>query len=150
MEMRYIEIKENPPAPSGAPVNHFSFTKVLVQDLDKLAAFYTNVFGFRQVERLIANAGLGLGEIEEILLSMSGGIGGEPPLVLFKMLQKPAPKDTDTILGLIVTDLDDVLKRVCAAGGSVASDSPEHPPTVAKCAFARDPEGRLLELVQMP
>lgn len=149
--MRYIEIKEPAPAPTGAAAaNHFSFTKVLTKDLDKLAAFYTQVFGFRQVERLIANAGPGIGEIEEILLSMSGAIGGEPPLILFKMLEKPAPKETDTILGLIVSDLDDVLQRLRAAGGSVVSDSPEHPPTVAKCAFARDPEGRLLEIVQLP
>lgn len=149
--MRYIEIKEQAQDPAGgAPANHFSFTKVLVKDLDKLAAFYTTVFGFRQVERLIANAGPGIGEIEEILLSMSGGIGGEPPLVLFKLLEKPAPKDTDTILGLMVSNLDDVLKRLSAAGGSVVSDSPEQPLTVAKCAFARDPEGRLLEIVQMP
>ena len=148
--MRYIEIKDTPPAPSGAPANRFSFTKVLVKDLDKLAAFYTSVFGFRQRERLVANAGPGIGEIEEILLSISSDPAQEPPLVLFKLLEKPAPKDTDTILGLIVSDLDDVLKRLSAAGGSVVSDSPEHPATVAKCAFARDPEGRLLELVQMP
>lgn len=146
--MKDIEVKEEPPA--GAPANRFSFTKVLVKDLDKLAAFYTRVFGFRQLQRLIANAGPGIGEIEEILLSISGDQATEPPLVLFKLLKQPAPKDTDTILGLIVSDLDDVLTRLCAAGGSVVSDSPEHPPSVAKCAFARDPEGRLLELVQMP
>jgi predicted enzyme related to lactoylglutathione lyase len=148
--MRYIEIKEQPPAPADAPANHFSFTKVLVKDLDTLAAFYTKVFGFRQIERLVANAGPGIGEIEEILLSISGDPGQEPPLVLFKLLEKPAPKDTDTILGLIVSDFDGVLQRLRAAGGSVVSDSPEHPPTVARCAFARDPEGRLLEIVQMP
>ena len=149
--MRYIEINENPPVPGGgAPANRFSFTKVLVKDLDKMAAFYTGVFGFRPLERLIANAGPGIGEIEEILLSISSDPGQEPPLVLFKLLEKPAPKDTDTILGLIVSDFDGVLKRLCAAGGSVVSDSPEHPETVARCAFARDPEGRLLEIVHMP
>ncbi|MBP1686273.1 MAG: glyoxalase [Deltaproteobacteria bacterium] len=134
----------------GPAANRFSFTKVLVKDLDKLAAFYTNVFGFRQLERITANAGPGIGQIEEILLSISGDIAVEPPLVLFKTLEQAPPQDTDTILGLIVSDFDDVLKRLSAAGGTVVSDSPEHPATVARCAFARDPEGRLLEIVQMP
>lgn len=146
--MRHIEIKAQPPPSAGW--SRFSFTKVLVKDLDALAAFYTQVFGFRQLERLIANAGPGIGEIEEIMLSISGDQATEPPLVLFKLLEKPAPKDTDTILGLIVSDLDAVLQRLRAAGGAVVSDNPEHPDSVAKVAFARDPEGRLLEIVQMP
>jgi len=151
MDMEKNAKRENPSdAPQGgAPANHFSFTKVLVRDLETLAAFYKSVFGMRELDRVKADAGSGIGRIEEIMLSMTGEFGLEPPLVLFKTLEKPPPQESDSILGFTVSNMDDVLSRLRSAGGTLLGETADHPDAVARVAFARDPEGRLLEIVQM-
>jgi predicted enzyme related to lactoylglutathione lyase len=136
--------------PQGnAPTNRFSFTKVLVKDLDKLAMFFKSVFNMHEVQRVKADAGAGIGRIEEIMLSISGNMMLEPPLVLFKTLDKPSPRESDSILGFTVFNIDEVLTRLESVGGKVLGETADHPEAVARVAFAADPEGRLLEIVQL-
>lgn len=126
----------------------FSFTKIIVDDLDKPATFYKTVFGMREMAR-IQDAVTPDRPIEEIILTLAEDMASEPPLVLFKFLNEPAPKVSDVILGFIVPDVDAAVERVRSAGGTVVrmpKDQPEHG---VRVAFATDCDGRLLEIVQM-
>lgn len=126
----------------------FSFTKIIVDDLDKPAAFYKAVFGMRELAR-IQDALTPERPIEEIILTLADDMTSEPPLVLFKFLNEPPPAASDVILGFIVPNVDAVIERVQGAGGKVVrvpKDQPEHG---VRVAFATDCDGRLLEIVQM-
>lgn len=136
--------RAEPPAPSAK----FSFTKIIVEDLEKPAAFYKAVFGMREVARvrdgLDANT-----PIEEIILSLSGDMASEPPLILFKFLGRKPPKDSDSILGFTVMDLNAVVARVKQSGGKIVQPPRDDTAHGVRVAFATDTDGRLMEIVQM-
>jgi predicted enzyme related to lactoylglutathione lyase len=131
---------------SGPRSTAFSFTKLVVDDLEKMADFYTEVFGLAAVHRVRAEIG---GEpIEEILF----GAGGElapGSLVLLKFVGRPRPRPGEVLLGFTTDDLPALLDRVVAAGGAVHEGIREMPEMKLRVAFATDPEGHLAELVQM-
>lgn len=126
----------------------FSFTKVIVDDLDRPAAFYKSVFGMRELAR-IQDALTPERPIEEIILSLADDMAGEPPLILFKFLGEAPPAASDVILGFAVPDVDAVVERVKSAGGKVVREPRDQPEHGVRVAFATDCDGRLLEIVQM-
>ena len=124
-----------------------SFTKAIVADLMAMAQFYKSVFGLKEVMRVQeAIAGQA---IDEIILSPTGEMMPSSSFVLLKFVDQAPPQSSDSILGFITTDLDDLLRRLQAEGGSVTQEARTMPELGIRVAFARDPEGRLLELVQM-
>ncbi|MCB1853640.1 MAG: VOC family protein [Halieaceae bacterium] len=131
-------------------MNHetsFGFTKIVVDDLDSIAAFYERTMGFRQFQRVHDTVA---GEpIEEIILIHGEQMGQSVPLIVWKWPDRPAPADSDVILGFQTRDLDALVSRVTDAGGEVIEAPHDKPDHGVRVAFARDPEGRLLELVQM-
>jgi predicted enzyme related to lactoylglutathione lyase len=132
--------------PKTAPAHQFSFTKALVADLEKIAIFYKAVFDMKEVMRVqdkIAGK-----RIDEIILSLSGEME-TPSLILLKFVDQAPPAASDSILGFTTADLDAVLQRVRKAGGAVVQESKTMPEMGLKVGFATDPEGRLLEIVQM-
>lgn len=133
----------------STPTNRFSFTKVITKNLDGLAAFYEAVFGMRELQRVKSH--VGTEPIEEIILTISGDMASEPVLVLFNFLERPPLTATDSILGFTVADLDEILTRLRKAGGTVVAEPKIHDEGGARVrvAFGADPEGRLLEIVQM-
>ena len=126
----------------------FSFTKIIVDELDKPAAFYKTVFGMRELAR-IQDALTPERLIEEIILTLADDMASEPPLVLFKFLGEPAPAASDVILGFIVPDVDATVERALNAGGKVVRAPKDQPEHGVRVAFATDCDGRLLEIVQM-
>lgn len=126
----------------------FTFTKIIVDDLEKPAAFYKSVLGMREMFR-VSDFVTPEMPIEEIMLSLSGDMQAEPPLVLFKFIGKPAPKGSDCILGFTVPDVDAVVARAVAAGGKVVRAPKDQPEHGVRVAFVTDLDGRLLEIVQM-
>lgn len=125
----------------------FGFTKIIVDDLDRIAAFYEQSMGFRQFQRV--NDSVAGEPMEEIILVHGEVMGQSVPLVVWKWPKRPAPAASDAILGFQTQDVDALVAKVVAAGGSVVEaphDKPEHG---VRVAFATDPDGRLLELVQM-
>jgi predicted enzyme related to lactoylglutathione lyase len=123
-----------------------SFTKAIVADLEAMAKFYQSVFGLKEVMRVQEDLA---GEpIDEIILSPSGEMTPSS-FILLRFVERQPPAASDSILGFITADLPALLQRVRAAGGQVAQE----PRTMAhlgiEVGFAKDPEGRLLELVQM-
>ena len=125
---------------------NFGFTKLVVHDLEKQAAFYRDVYGLHAVQRVQAE--IGSEAIDEIMLSADpkAQFGS---LVLLKFVTRPTAQRGELILGFITDDLAALLDRVRAAGGGVHAPIKQMPEHRLKVAFATDPEGHLAEIVQM-
>jgi predicted enzyme related to lactoylglutathione lyase len=125
----------------------FSFTKLVVHDLEKMAAFYTAAYGLHPVQR-VRGERIGSEAIEEIMLSPDP----KAPFGSFVLLKYqgrgPSPPG-ELILGFTTDDLPALLDRVCRAGGGVHAPIEEVPELKIRVAFATDPEGHLAELVQV-
>ena len=128
-------------------LSNLSFTKLVVDDLDRMADFYCKVFDLHQTGRLKIEQGA-IGEpIEEIFLCPSPD-DRYGSFVLFKFLQRPAPRDNETILGFQTTDLTLLVERASRCGGGLAAPIKEMPELGVRVAMLRDPEGHLCELVE--
>ena len=124
----------------------FSFTKLVVEDVDAMARFYQEVYGLNPVGRVQERIG---GEaIDEIMLS-AGAEVGPGSLVLLRFVERPAVSRGEVILGFTTSDLPALLERIRAAGGTIHEEIREIPGLGLRVAFAKDPEGHLAELVQM-
>ncbi len=128
-------------------LSNLSFTKLVVDDLDRMAGFYCDVFDLYETGRLHIEQGA-IGEpIEEIFLCPSPD-DRYGSFVLFKFLARPAPRDNETILGFQTRDLDALLARAEARGGRLAAPIKAMPELGVRVAMVLDPEGHLCELVE--
>src|SRR5258705_2944572 len=129
------------------PDASFTFSKLIVHDLEKMAGFYRDVYGLHAVNR-VRGESIGGEEIDEIMVSAdpSARFGS---LVLLKYLARGPSPSGELILGFTTDDLPGLLERVSAAGGSVHAPIKEIPEMKLRVAFATDPEGHLAELVQL-
>jgi len=125
----------------------FSFTKLVVHDVEKLAAFYSAVYGLHAVNR-VRGESVGQEAIDEIMLSADpkAPFGS---FVLLKYVERGPSPNGELILGFTTDDLPALLDRVRAAGGSVYAPIKDMPELKIRVAFATDPEGHLAELVQV-
>jgi predicted enzyme related to lactoylglutathione lyase len=123
----------------------FSFTKLVVGDLEKMAAFYAQVFELRQLTRV--RDAIVADRIEELILGSAAAVA-PGALILLKYVDKPRPALGELILGFTTRDLPALLDRVRAAGGSVHADIRDFPDMKIRVAFVTDPEGHLIELVE--
>jgi predicted enzyme related to lactoylglutathione lyase len=128
-----------------APRAHFGFTKLLVHDLEKTAAFYAAVCDLVESNR-VEDAIEGR-PIREILFQPTAE--GGPSLVLLHFVGAPKPTGDEVILGFQTLDLEAFLDRVRAAGGKVTEALKVMPEHGVKVAFVRDVEGHLLEVVEL-
>ena len=124
----------------------FAFTKLVVHDVEKMAAFYQEAYGLHAVRRVRER--IGDEDIDEMMLSAdpSAAFGS---LVLLRFIERASSPSGELILGFTTPDLAALLDRVCAAGGGVHAGIKEMPELGLRVAFARDPEGHLAELVEM-
>ena len=125
----------------------FAFSKLIVHDLEKMAAFYRDVYGLHALNR-VRGQSIGGEEIDEIMVS-SDPKAAYGSLVLLKYLGRGPSPNGELILGFTTGDLPGLLERVRAAGGGVHAAIQEIPEMKLRVAFATDPEGHLAELVQM-
>jgi predicted enzyme related to lactoylglutathione lyase len=125
----------------------FSFTKLVVHDLEKAADFYREAYGLHAVRR-VRGERIGDEEIDEIMLSADpqAAFGS---LVLLKYAGRAAPPSGELLLGFTTQDLPALLDRIRAAGGRVSVPMRELPELRLRVAFAADPEGHFAELVQL-
>jgi predicted enzyme related to lactoylglutathione lyase len=123
----------------------FTFTKLVVGDLEKMAAFYGQAFELEQITRM--QDAIGPDPIDEIMLG-TGGALAPGALILLRYVENPPPQNGEVILGFTTGDLPALLDRVRAAGGGVHCDIRDFPDMKIRVAFATDPEGHLIELVE--
>jgi predicted enzyme related to lactoylglutathione lyase len=125
---------------------NFSFTKLVVDDLEKMSAFYQQVYGLKQFDRIQAD--IGIDPIDEIMLGVDSTYG-PGSMVLLKFVDKPAPVPGAVILGFQTDDLEALVERVIASGGALHSEIKESDVAAVRVAFITDPEGNLAECVQI-
>jgi predicted enzyme related to lactoylglutathione lyase len=130
-----------PPSASAA------FTKLIVDDLEKMAAFYRQAYGLHAVQR-VRGERIGREEIDEIMLSTDPNMA-YGSLVLLRYLGRGPSPNGEVILGFTTDDLPALLESVRAAGGAITVPLQEMPERKLRVAFATDPEGHLAELVQL-
>ena len=124
----------------------FTFTKLVVDDLEKMAGFYGSVYQLDQITRM--SDAVGGDAIEEIILGTAGALT-PGALILLRYVDRPRPPGGEVILGFTTNDLPALLELVKKAGGSVHAPIKEMPELKIRVAFATDPEGHLAELVQV-
>jgi lactoylglutathione lyase len=120
------------------------FTKIVVDDLDTQAAFYSTVLG--QVVKHRFTGGEGHRAFEEIVMGSEAGDG--PSLLLIRYAQGDRPQPGEAVFGFAVADADETVRAARAAGGTVRSEPKSLPQPAMKVAELADPEGHLLEIVQ--
>ena len=130
---------------AGPKSDQFGFTKLVVTDLEKSAAFYKSVCGLTELARV--EAAITGRQISEIMFNATGE--GGATFVLLKYMDAPAAVTGELILGFMTPDIAAFLERVEAAGGSVAEPVREAPEHGIKVAFVRDPEDHLIEVVEL-
>jgi Lactoylglutathione lyase and related lyases len=124
---------------------HFGFTKLVVQDLGAMANFYRNVAGLVEMARV--QDAVGDRKIDEILFNATGQ--GGATFVLFKFLDREAPAQEEVILGFQTPDVVAFVDRVKSNGGTVVTDVETKAENGVKVAFVADPEGHLIEVVEL-
>ena len=121
------------------------FTKLVVDDLDKVAAFYGAVCGL--VEEGRAEDQIAGRPIQELYFT------SDPPgtgtFTLTRFLDAPAGSKPGVILGFVTDDVAAFVERAEAAGASVVQAAHSRPEFGVKVAFLNDVEGNLLEVVEL-
>jgi len=126
------------------PGSRFSFTKLVVADLDAMAAFYGAVYDLAEVQRYRGE--IAGHPIDEIILGRDGASVG---LILLAYLDRALPSEGEVLLGFTTDDMGALFARGVAAGGTVR-EAPHDPGLtgVALVGFLADPEGHVAEVVQ--
>lgn len=123
---------------------HFSFTKLVVGDLEKSAAFYKATCALVEQTRVdTESAGCRLSEI----LFQPTAPGGAT-FVLIHYDDTPKTASSELVLGFATNDIDAFVARALAAGGSVQQAPYAIEEMKIRVAFVRDVEGHLIEVVQ--
>ena len=130
---------------SVAKKSDFGFTKLVVADLERCVAFYKSVAGLEEVNRV--DADIAGRKISEIMLQATTPGGAN--LVLLHFHDLPRPSADEVILGFITPDLEAFVKRTREASGSVYDEIKSMPEHGVRVAFVKDPEGHLIEVVQL-
>jgi predicted enzyme related to lactoylglutathione lyase len=123
---------------------HFGFTKLVVADLEKSAAFYRAVFELLETGRV--DATISGRKISEVLFAPTAA--GGATFVLLAFHDAPKPAGGEVILGAITHDIDAFLARAVSAGGSLVEAAHEMAELKIKVGFVADTEGHLIEVVQ--
>lgn len=124
---------------------HFGFAKLVVADLDAASAFYRAVFGLEPLQTVESDiAGR---PIKEIIFRPTADGAGTFVLLTFVGTAKPA--SDESIVGFITADIDGLFERARAAGGTIAQTVRDQPEHGVRVGFLADPEGHLIEVVQM-
>jgi predicted enzyme related to lactoylglutathione lyase len=121
------------------------FCKVFVHDLNAMAAFYEEVFGLvRVMEHSDDMMGRRISEI-----GYQAGYPGGIELTLIHYHDSMGPVAGESVVGFTTTDLNALVARAEAAGGTVHKPVKRIDSMGLTVAFVMDSEGHLNEVVQL-
>lgn len=134
------------PRPTGTGLGMtYIFAKTFVHDLDAMASFYEDVFGLvpygRHQDEMLGR------KIDEVTYQSS--YPGGPALTLISYLDSTAPIAGEAVQGFMSDNLEAVVERALAHGGSVPDPIKDVPAYNLRVAFVLDPEGHVNEVIQM-
>ena len=124
------------------------FTKLIVDDEEKMTAYYTAAYGLTAAVRV---AGDTIGSVEafrEVIMTRGADMASGT-LVMLKFTDRPKPRDQQVILGFVTADLEALKERIVANGGRLVGPTRDEPDHGVRVQFSEDPEGALAENVQM-
>lgn len=124
----------------------YSFTKLVVHDLEGMSAYYQRAYGLKEFGRVQAD--IEGDAIDEIFLGVEGP-HGPGALTLLSYPGRPAPTPGAIILGFVADDLDALVSHIESAGGTLRDGIRESEAAAVRVAFTADPEGNLAENVQV-
>ncbi|WP_420381785.1 VOC family protein [Novosphingobium sp.] len=133
---------------SEQPKTPSIFIKIVCDDEEKMADYYMKVYGL-QVWQRVAGQSVGVDEAFREVILMRPNPDIVETVVLFKFVDRPKPRDQQSIVGWITDDIEALNGRIVAHGGTLVGplrDMPEHG---IRVQFSEDPEGALSENVQM-
>ncbi|WP_395332023.1 VOC family protein [Novosphingobium sp. BL-8H] len=123
----------------------YMFAKTFVHDLEAMGKFYETVLGLvpfaRHQDEMFGR------KIDEIMYQAS--YPGGPALTLIKYVDSTGPQVGEAVQGFVATDLEGVVERALANGGTVPGPIREIPEYGIKVVFVLDPEGHINEVIQM-
>jgi lactoylglutathione lyase len=123
---------------------HFGFTKLLVNNLETSAEFYTSVCGLVEKYRLTSDiAGR---ELDEIVFERTQE--GASAFILMSFKDTSRPVNEELITGFNTDNLDAFIERALNAGGSILAPTKDHLDHGVKVAILKDNEGHMIEVVQ--
>ena len=122
----------------------FAFTKLVVGDLDRSAAFYEAVCEIRPQARI--QGAIAGRPITEIVYEPTNKGGAS--LVLLAYDDEPKPASGEIIVGFASPDAEAFIARAVAAGGTSAEPVRDVPDLELKVGFVSDPEGHLIEVIE--
>lgn len=125
-----------------------NFTGLIVDDEEAQAEYYHQVYGLNKLQRLQGDQGGEDGAYREIVMGPGETVSSET-LVMFKFIDRPAPRDQEVILGFTTEDLDALADRVLAHGGKHVGSIKSMPEHGVRVLFSTDPENRLCENVEI-
>lgn len=121
------------------------FTKLIVQDIDRMSSFYCAVCGFEEEGR--AGDQIAGRPISEVYFRSDPPGTGTFTLTKFLDAQRPATEAI--ILGFVAKDIDDFVKTAVAAGATLTEPVQSRPEHGVKVSFVKDIEGNLIEVVEL-
>lgn len=131
---------------AGIVLTSLVMTKLVVGDLEKAKAFYEAVCEVREVQRI--QAVLNARPITELI--MSSAASASPTLVLLAFDDMPPPSPLGECMLVFQTrEIDSFVERAVSAGGSIMQPPKALPEHGLSFALVRDPEGHVLEAVQL-
>src|SRR5947208_16236387 len=92
--------------------------RIVVADLDRSAAFYRDVCGLTEANRIEGETDDGR-KLTEIILAAEPA--GPATLILITYPGEPAPAAGESVLGFYTRDIDAFLGRLVKAGGKITS-----------------------------
>lgn len=121
------------------------FTKLVVEDMDKMSAFYGALCGL--VEEGRAEDSIAGRPICEVYFK------SDPPgtgtFTLTKFLDARRVASDALILGFVSEDIDQFVQKAVDAGGTIVDPVQQRPDHGVKVAFVKDIEGNLIEVVEL-
>ncbi len=122
------------------------FTKLIVEDMDKMSAFYSAVCGFEEEAR--ADDQIAGRAIREAYFRSDPPGTGTFTLTKFREESRPTGINT-VILGFVATDIVRFVDDAQAAGGKLVEPLQTRAEHGVKVAFVEDLEGNLIEVVEL-
>ncbi len=124
---------------------HFGFSKLLVNDLEASASFYSSVCGLTEMARV--DSEIAGRPISEIMYNPTGD--GAATFVLLQFTDGNTRGKEEVIIGFQTDNVAAFVARAEAAGGSVVESVKEMPEHGVRVAFVADNEGHLIEVVEL-
>ena len=123
----------------------YMFAKTFVADLEAMSKFYEEVLGLVPYAR---HSDMMLGRpISEIMYQAS--YEGGPAFTMISYTDGNPPPPGEAVQGFVAADLAAACERALAHGGTVPEPIKEVPEYGIKVAFILDPEGHVLEVIEM-